>query len=119
MTFKETYNLKDLKETLQHISEGNDQQIQTIIIYKTYTPQRKEYCKKYYQEHKEQIIARVKERHLEKQEAQKNDPDFLERKKESNKRYVEKLKQDPERLEKFNQNKKEYYLNKKLMAQQP
>ena len=35
----------------------------TIIIYKTYTPQRATYCKTYYQEHKAKILERKKQQY--------------------------------------------------------
>ena len=85
-----------------------------IIIYKSYTPEKAEYNRKYYTEHKERILQRQKE--LQNERGDRNDIDCKERKKEINRRYREKLRADPERLERKRQYSKEYYEKHKLKS---
>ena len=80
-----------------------------IIICKSYTPEKAEYNKKYYQEHKEIILKRqnaIWQRN-------KDDKEYRERKKETNRRYTEKLRADPEKFERKRQYNKEYYEKQK------
>ena len=106
-------SLKTICEECKTICQ---QQQEPIIIYKTYTPQRKAYCKKYYQENKERILGSRNQRYKEIREKLTQDPEF-NNKKEYNDRYLEKLKNDPERLEKHQQNQKEQYAKRKALLQ--
>ena len=66
---------------------------ETIIIYKTYTPQRQAYCKKYYQEHKEQLLEKNSRRFKETYADKKDTEEF----KEKRKQYQQLLKQNESR----------------------
>ena len=67
-------------------------QPQFIIIYRTYQPSQAKASKKYYNQHKEELYEKLKEK-------MNNDPEFKKRRAESAKRYREKKK-----LEKLQQN---------------
>ena len=95
---------------------SEDTGIQTIIIYKTYTPQRKAYAKTYYQKNKDKLKSRQKEYYEYKKDEIKQQQDLKEKNKIAHNKYITKLRENPERLERHKQKRKEYYENKKLKS---
>ena len=57
-----------------------NENIQTIIIYKTYTPQRKAYAKTYYQKNKKKNNSKQKEYYENKKDELKQRDDLKEKK---------------------------------------
>jgi hypothetical protein len=95
---------------------SEDTAIQTIIIYKTYTPQRKAYAQTYYQKNKNRLKTRQKEYYENRKDEIKQRDDLKERNKIAHNKYINKLKENPERLERHKQKRKEYYENKKIKS---
>ena len=93
-----------------------NENIQTIIIHKTYTPQRKAYAKTYYQKNKEEMKSKQKEYYDNRKDELKQRDDLKEKNKIAYNKFITKLKEDPERLELHKQKQIEYYNNKKLKA---
>ena len=85
---------------------------QTIIIYKTYTPQRQAYALTYYQQNKEKLKIKQRAYYQQRKEELKQDPIFKEKTKLAHEKYMNKIKNNPEKLEKYKQQRKEYYDNK-------
>jgi O-glycosyl hydrolase len=82
---------------------------QPTIIYKTYTPQRKEYAQKYYQKNKELLQSKQKGYYESNKEFIKQNPEIKEQHKIAVDKYMNKLKEDPERLAIYKLKRKEYY----------
>ena len=89
---------------------------QTIIIYKTYTPQRKAYAQTYYQKNKDKLKSRQKEYYEYKKDEIKQRDDLKEKNRIQHNKFITKLKENPERLELYKQKRKENYENKKLKS---
>ena len=92
----------------------DDLNVRTVIIYKTYTPQRQAYALTYYQQNKQYLRTKQREYYQEKKDEMKQDPNFKEKSKKANEKYMNKLKDNPEQFEKYKQKRKDYYNSKKL-----
>jgi hypothetical protein len=95
---------------------SEDTGIQTIIIYKSYTPQRKAYAQTYYQKNRERLKSKQKEYYENNKDEIKQCNDLKEKNKIAHNKYMDKLRENPERLEKYKQKRREYYANKKLKS---
>jgi hypothetical protein len=84
-----------------------------IIIYKSYTPQRQAYAKKYYQENKELLLTKQKDYYDITKIEHRKSTEFKERQKEATLRYNKKIKEDPVAIERVRQRRRDYYQKKK------
>ena len=82
---------------------------EVIIIYKSYTPQRKAYAKKYYQLNKKLLLTRQKEYYENTKEDNKQNLEFKEQQKAATLKYMNKINDNPEALERVKQRRRDYY----------